>query len=247
MKKKSSRKCNLNIDIAKVKEKLNKIWHVTKKAPVPMLLGAIHLIIIIVYLFSKDKILFKIIFSLVLVLPPISFFSYANTISKYEKGKILANILFPIIVVIPYFFYLIIIIFFFGFIAVENPYTNIRSYEQYLDYFPKEIPDNYKEAKYYRSYPFLQAGEMIILYLKMDRDYINYYREEYQDKTVRLHKDASDPYKSNYQDFVSITKDFDLYLLDSSCDDSGYCNHGREEYILINEDTNEILFYYSAW
>lgn len=236
---------NMKIEI------LNKIKEVRilfKKAPIPMLAGTVQLLLILfVIIFLEDRILFKMIFSLVLVLPSICFFSYANTISKYKKGKILANIIFPIIVIIPYLFYVIISIFFIGFIAVENPDTKLSQYKQCLDYFPKEIPDNYKEAKYYHSYPFLQAGEETMLYLKIDEDYINYYRKKYQDKTVRLHKDASDPYEDRYQDFVSITKDFDLYLLDSSCDDSGYCNHGREEYILINEDTNEILFYYSAW
>ncbi len=218
-----------------------------KKAPIPMISVSLHIIVIVIILFLKERLLFKIVISLLLSMPIICFIDYAYTISKYKKGRLLANIIFPIIVFIPYCFYIFVSIFVIGFTTSMSPDTELWQYTQCSEFFPEKIPKNYEEAKFFHSYAFLQSGSESILYLKIDDDFINDYKEEYKDKTVRFHKDASDPYENIYQDLFEITEYFDLYLLKSNCDDSGYCNHGSEEYILINETTNEIVFYSYYW
>jgi len=38
-----------------------------------------------------------------------------------------------------------------------------------------------------------------------------------------------------------------IYLIDSRCDNSGYCNHGEFRLVAFNELNKEIVYQYSYW
>lgn len=168
--------------------------------------------------------------------------------NKYGNSKIL-----NIFIVISSFPFLILIFLAVMFIVViislapDKKLSKYR-YNDYINYFPKEIPKEYEAASYYRTYGFWQGGDFIVLYLQLDSDSISDYKSKFEKINVKRHDDM----KSNFTYFNTpyvegITSDFKMYTVESKCDKSGYCNHGLDKHVVINENTNEIIFFYGNW
>ena len=125
-----------------------------------------------------------------------------------------------------------------------------------IDYFPKKISKNVEKTMFHYNPQFLQGGEIFSLYMKCDKNIIKEYDKKY--KKYKLEDNSVEkqeikkfnisflyytPYNKNYDKVDDLT----FYLLYRECDESGYCNHGRIKLIAIDENSNEIIFYYENW
>lgn len=156
------------------------------------------------------------------------------------------------ILIIPYLLYLMFVFFVYIALFSDNPEVSLDSYRynKEINYFPKNIPNNYVDAKYYHKYPFMQGGEEIILYLKLDDERFLEYKNNLDNKNLERNKEMVDiksKFYCNTPYEKGITDQFTLYTIESKCDKSGYCNHGLDKHILINEEEKEIIFYYQNW
>lgn len=120
-------------------------------------------------------------------------------------------------------------------------------YPEDIQHFPKEISSNRKNAKFY-CYPgdVMGYGELILLSLKVDKDYVQ--------QELKKHKffNANTPIGAKQQiyhmpsDFVGINnQDLTYYVLKN---DTNY-KEGEEYFpyftgIGISKDMNTILYYY---
>ena len=145
--------------------------------------------------------------------------------------------------------YMFVWLFVYAIVAAMNPATNISSYEynEHFDYFPKEIPDNCIDVAYFYRPGALQGGTTKLLYLKLDEKDIQKYKKTAQKRAIDKETNSHRHYHNTPYEDKEISSDFTTYVLEAECDDSGWCNHGLDEHIAINEKTNEIIFYYENW
>lgn len=242
------------INLSKVRElSMKKISEYFKNSKIAFFISTINLIIIFYCLIGIKEINIKYIIIIILgILPTLVGIILVIISTMYkEKLKNLIKIL-SILLIIPYLLYIGFWFFTLCLIVAVNPEIKISSYEKhdFLSSFPSKIPDNYENASYYHSYPFLQGGDNYILYLKLDSNAIKNYEAYFNLKQIEPNKDMNianilyinTPYEKSYLDEY-----FKAYFLKSECDNSGWCNHGIDEHVMINVCTNEIIFYYDEW
>lgn len=142
----------------------------------------------------------------------------------------------------------------------ENPKLNIKHYTNYIkrysnvkDIFPKDIPINVTNAEFYHIPGFLQSADEIVLYYIDEDLYFEEFDIKYKDKTEWI------GYKDDYYQKEGLLngslfhikldndKDFKIYLFDSYCDESGYCNHGYYTLVGVNAETKEVIYKTSNW
>lgn len=166
--------------------------------------------------------------------------------------------IFLALIIIPYYF---IASFVFISIEMDHPIKNIRYYHDYinseylLNVFPEEVPKNVKNIQLIYSPGVLQASTVLALYyvdsnLNIE-DFDNKfsekaewvgYKNHYTEKSGLL-AGISSATPIEYQD----EKNFKIYLIEGSCDDSGYCNHGKFLLVAVNEKTKEVLYKSEDW
>lgn len=173
------------------------------------------------------------------------------------KGAI--NVISGLLIFINFMFFCVLSI---GYVIWkgESPKLNIKYYTNYIerydyvkDIFPKDIPNNVTNAEFYHIPGFLQGADEIVLYY-VDKDLnIEEFDRKYKDKTEWI------GYKDDYYQKEGLLvgsllynkldndKDFKIYLFDSYCDDSGYCNHGYYILVGVNENTKEVIYKTSNW
>lgn len=203
----------------------------------------------------------SIIITLLFLIPTVnSIFLIFLVKNKKIKLKI-ANIV-QIIIIIPSIIYFCVLSFCSIFIQLSDGGVNsIKNYKRVynyyeFDYFPKKISKNVEKTMFHYNPQFLQGGEIFSLYMKCDKNIIKEYDKKY--KKYKLEDNSVEkqeikkfnisflyytPYNKNYDKVDDLT----FYLLYRECDESGYCNHGRIKLIAIDENSNEIIFYYENW
>ena len=220
-----------------------------------ILFGLLNVILMIIFLTINSFNIYNFTLFLIGLLPTFIWFISLILIKIYKNKTTLRRVLniLSIILIIVYIPFLFIWLILYSLTKSFNPENDINNYQQYSynDYFPIDIPSNYIDASFYHSYPFLQAGEEIILYLKLEKQEILNYKNQFILYNNEIHKDMlssfpisyrNTPYESNV-----IDNNFDIYIIESTCDDSTYCNHGLNKHVTLNENTNEIVFYYHKW
>lgn len=124
-----------------------------------------------------------------------------------------------------------------------------------LEVFPKDIPTNAEEVNFFYSPDFLQGGSSIALYY-IDKDMtIDKFDEKYKFKAewVGYFEDYNDKDGLLTGAFLNTPaqynneNDYIIYLVNSRCDNSGYCNHGNFLFTSFNKNTNEIIFKSENW
>lgn len=182
-------------------------------------------------------------------------------LNKRKKLKLETANIIQILIILPSIIY----IFFLTYVSllielkdggVNNVinYRRVYSYNR-LDYFPKKIPKSAKNIAFHYNPPLFQGGEIFSLYLKCNKNIINEYENKYQKYKLEkneINENEIGVFKESFyftpygRDYDKIN-DFKIYLIYKECDDSIYCNHGIIKSIAINENTSEIIFYYSNW
>lgn len=160
------------------------------------------------------------------------------------------------LLIIPFFILHIMIVFGYtlSYVTNELPTNDIGEYEKLRvneKYFPKKISKSVSDVKMYYNMGMFQAGTYMILYYKTDNEELEYYKNKYEDWKETVSDEAVKIlgdriyYDTPYED--GLSDDFIKYQIYAICDDSGYCNHGRDKHYAINYETNEIIFYYASW
>lgn len=144
--------------------------------------------------------------------------------------------------------------------AFMNPEVNIKQYRKYvhserlLRAFPSEIPSDAENPILIYSPGILQAADKYMLYyikpninlLDFDNKYganakwVGYYNDE--EKPLGTDITFGDlPIK------YSEESNFKIYVLESYCDDSGWCNHGNYLLVAVNEKTRQVVHVSMVW
>lgn len=144
--------------------------------------------------------------------------------------------------------------------AFMNPEVNIKQYRKYvhserlLRAFPSEIPSDAENPILIYSPGILQAADKYMLYyikpninlLDFDNKYganakwVGYYNDE--EKPLGTDITFGDlPIK------YSEEGNFKIYVLESYCDDSGWCNHGNYLLVAVNEKTRQVVHVSMVW
>lgn len=233
---------------------MKKLKQIFLNSKFSFILGIINLIIFLILISFIDEFHTNYILIIILGILP-SFFYFlivflANKFSAQYRRKRIVNLI-AIFSIIPYLIYLFFWTCFLFITIAMTPEVKLSSYKHYaiLDYFPEQIPENYIDASYYHTYRFLQGGEKFILYLKLDSVSIEQYDSVFKEKNIEPHKNIPKEkfYENTPYSDKSLNNNFHIYYLETNCDNSGYCNHGFDKHVVINNKTNEIIFYYQSW
>lgn len=187
----------------------------------------------------------------------VSFFLFIARVEFKKKKwvRILTDVLSALLM-IPFFMFHIVLIFTFSisYIIDEYPTNDVSQYKRLRvneEYLPKKIPENAYDVQMYYTMGFLQGGTYLILYYKTDEEEIQNYIDKYDDLKDYVEEEAVNIlgnrkyYNTPYEN--GLSDDFEKYQIYVTCDDSGYCNHGRDKHYAINYNTKEIIFYYGTW
>lgn len=200
-----------------------------------------------------------------LFLPCLGFIFIIFLTNKYynkKYTKLISNITLVIYIIFLMFYYPVII-----FLSALNqfmdPVTDLKYYnnlekivndEKIFQVFPRKIPDDGENVAFLYSPGLLQAGTEIYLYyvdkkmniddfvskFEEDAEWIGYL-DDYNEKKGLFSSNAFDLVPMEDKDNLKI------YLMESECDSSGYCNHGYYLLMALNEKTKEVLFELSDW
>lgn len=227
------------------------------------ILTLLILVIFFIILIKKEEINYKYI---ILIMGFIPFFIYliitiiSNILKNKKYTKTIMTIITSIVTFILIFYY-ILVIFISILIDIDHPNKNIKYYNHYIksDYlltvFPKEIPENIENIKLIYSPGLLQSGTITTLYYIDNNLNIQTFDKKFTNKAkwIGLKKDYQkevgllDSFISNTPVKIENKDDFKIYLIDSNCDNSGYCNHGNFLLVAVNENTKEVVFTNQQW
>lgn len=250
-------------------KKIKKVIKIIKEdflvAPITIIIGFLFFILFIWTIrdLMFDNLWINLLFAVIFSVPCIYYFIITKKIlkDKNDKQKKNTTTLISVILITTFILYYAIFSTIYTAILVQNPSTNIKSYRKVVsssltDIFPKEIPKSAKDVKVHFSPAFLQAGTEIILYYKDTDKSIKDYVDKFTKKAKWIGT-FDDNYNENdftlynlktvfYRLKISKTG-FTIYLFNTDCDDSGWCNHGEYKAVFINEKTNEIIFSFEEW
>ncbi len=240
------------------------IKSVLKNLNFSFILGIIIFVIGCLFvLISKGNILkTRLLISLIGFIPFIIFLSIIMIKKKFviEKNKNSFNTI--IFFLLPLFFlYYFVSIYICVIIEAINPITDIKFYKnkikgtELLKVFPKEIPTDVENIKFYYAPGILQGGtEYILSYTDKNLSFEEFdlkykkmaiwigYKEEYTENNgliTGIFSNTIVEYK-NENDYI-------IYLIEGKCDNSGYCNHGDYLFAAFNEKTNEVIYKSEQW
>lgn len=216
-----------------------------------------------IYLTRYDSWNYRYIIIILGSLPFLSYLTLTIIINKYfdnKKIRIIIKVCSKILLFLSLFMH-IFTLFKGAILEYEHPEINIKHYSKFIkdynltEYFPSYIPESAKNTKFVLEPGFLQGGTTISLYYideKFDiKNYDNLYREkaewmgQYNDYSEKYGL-LNDLFNDNLINYID-KDNFSVYLFNSKCDDSGYCNHGIYSLLAINENTKEVLYEYQNW
>lgn len=135
-----------------------------------------------------------------------------------------------------------------------NNYQKFIKSKRLLTVFPNEIPKEVKDPILIYSPGFLQAGNRYVLYyvdpnlsiIDFDNQYLS------KAKWIGNNNDDNKPMAVdiNFIDLPVEEKDIDnfkIYVIDSYCGDSGWCNHGKYLIVAVNEYTKQVIYESETW
>lgn len=143
----------------------------------------------------------------------------------------------------------------------ENPVMNLKHYKSIVkgDYmlsvFPKEIPESVENVSFVYAPGFMQGDTGISLYYKDESLSTEGVDKKFGETAVRVgnFKELSNDSLFETLSFKDIPVEekerdnFKIYMMDSKCDDSSYCNHGEYLFVAFNETSHEIIYKYCHW
>lgn len=195
---------------------------------------------------------FPFLFYLVITIVSIKF----SNIKTVQTITSLLSIAFSLILLFYYFHVLFLSLI----METDHPSKDIKYYSHYvksdylLEVFPNSIPNNVENVQLLYSPGLLQAGTMYSLYYVDKSLQVENFDNRYMEKAEWV------GYIKNYDDKDGLLsgrfyntpveykiENFRMYLIDSYCDDSGYCNHGRFLLVAINQDTKEVIYRSESW
>lgn len=238
----------------------SKIIFLFKKAPLQLIFVIFNFLLsLLIYYCSIGKSIMTLIVSLICFIP---FFTSFIFLKKYLccKGlmsKIFYNIV-TLLLVIPFVMFHFTILFICGFFSALNDYP-IRDFSDYWkvyrvfddsvigEFLPKKQSDKVKFNRFYYQEGFLQGGTVFLLEIQTDGEMIKDYQERLESISIQVDVDTLRLLQNSSEDGSYNLESYKTYYLEARCDDSGYCNHGRDVHIAIREMSNEMTFYYSYW
>jgi len=157
--------------------------------------------------------------------------------------------------------YVLILLFVSALLEANNPIKNIKYYSYYYDnskinsVFPETIPDDVVNIQFQYSPAVLQGGFEYSLYYIDENIEIDTFDNKYRKKAEWIgyldEYNLKEGLLGGAFHFTPIDyeneDDFLIYLIDSECDDSGYCNHGEFLLVALNTKTKEIVYRFSNW
>ena len=189
----------------------------------------------------------------------ITFIIYTNNQNKkvysfFKTSTIVATIFL--------LFYYFIALFVVVFTEALNPMTNPTFYSYHVfvspglkDTFPSSIPKDVEDVSFYYAPGFLQGGTRHILYYIDKKMTIVEFDNKYKNKAIWIgHKEdykenpglLSGAFYSTPSEYNN-ENDYVIYLIEGSCDGSGYCNHGEFKLAAFNETTHEVVYSSETW
>lgn len=140
------------------------------------------------------------------------------------------------------------------------PTKDINNYQKYIkskrlsEVFPNEIPKEVKDPILIYSPGFLQASNRYVLYYVDPNLNIIDFDNQYLPKAKWIGNNNDDDLPMavdiNFTNLPVEEKDIDnfkIYVIDSYCDDSGWCNHGRYLIVAVNEYTKQVIYESETW
>jgi len=135
---------------------------------------------------------------------------------------------------------------------------NLEVYDEMLYQFPKEVPKNAENVKFFYRPQFLQGGMQMELKMTLDEQIINSYIVNFKDKCKQIINidnkevlwDLDNVGIFTLGDHVveeRIEKGFTIYLLESEPYKTNNWNHGYVIFIAVNDAKTEILFQSEVW
>lgn len=212
---------------------------------------------------SYDILKVRLLISLIGYIPCILFIIITLLISKFYKRKKFKFFLEFITALLTLFLltYYFLLIFICGLTKAENPITDIKKYEKIvngdvlLKAFPKEIPNDVENIEFYYAPGFFQGGTNYSLYYIDKNMTIEEFDNKYKNRAIWIGKKEEHSGKDfslgEVFSFAPVKEEdennYVIYLIDGSCDDSGWCNHGDYLLAAYNEKTNEVLYRANSW
>ena len=140
--------------------------------------------------------------------------------------------------------------------------TNTKFYSYHIfvspglkDTFPSSIPKDVEDVSFYYAPGFLQGGTRHNLYYIDKKMTIVEFDNKYKNKAIWIgHKEdykenpglLSGAFYSTPSEYNN-ENDYVIYLIEGSCDGSGYCNHGEFKLAAFNETTHEVVYSSETW
>lgn len=195
-------------------------------------------------------------FGLIFILPAIlvafiTFCAYKFFDKRPLLTKIISGTLNSIIIIFIQIIYGTILFFILAMIESDYAYSNPKDYtkalnsicyQEYIQHFPKRIPDQATDILLYKTSCIFRGREEIILKFKIDKKYIDKELSMYSYKYIESPQNRN--YRHNSFDFSLNMDKFTLYIIND------YISKKRNEIgpyhygIAVNYKTNEIAFYY---
>lgn len=176
---------------------------------------------------------------------------------KYKNNLKIISIVSGLLLLFYYFITFIICVFVFSI----TPVSDYKYYNYYVtgsrlqNIFPKEIPSGAKNIDFYYFPGLLQAGRVYSLYYIDDSMTKELFEQNYKSKAIW--SGFKEEYIENEGLLTGIDicipdendniDDYIIYLIEGSCDESFYCNHGIFLLSGFNEKTNEVIFCSEEW
>lgn len=221
------------------------------------------LFLVAIYITRLDDWNYRYLILLLWLLPFLCYFIIIIITNKQVKHQIVRRVasIFSILLtlaIIPYYF---LIVFETIFIEMDHPIKNIKYYHDYvhseylLNVFPSDVPNDVEHVQLIESPGLLQASDILALYYIDPQLNIEEFDYQYSEKAewIGYKKDYSEKkgLLSSLSSLIPIEHvdedNFKIYLIDGSCDNSGYCNHGQFLLVAVNEETKEVLYKSESW
>lgn len=200
------------------------------------------------FIYHSKSILLFVLYMILYLLPfivnlIILILDYKNKI-KHKIGNILSIILIPI-----NFIYVIIITFIFGILISMNPVTDYSYYNDlynsniYIKDFPKSVPNDAKNIKFYYQPGILQGITTMNLYYEINNKTMKEYIKKYELKSIKIisigDNNNFDNNSSIRLENIKINGDYNIYYL--------YDKEDKLSFVAINEKENKCIFVYENW
>lgn len=241
-----------------MKERFLKCKYPLVLSIITLLIGCLFVFLCILEPWFFRWITFFLVFAPFIIFAIITWFSNYFYYKKYVQT---ITLVLSVIITWGLLGYYCVVLFFGCCYASENDYTNIKNYERIvnseylLKVFPKNVPINVSNIQFSYNHGFLQGMSWISLSYEDDKLNKDLVDDKFNDISSRVGSLEDFSNDNFFQSTVFLNtsfeedekKEFTIYLIDSFCDESGYCNHGGYLIVAYNDKAQEILYKYYHW